>query len=79
MKRKQKAPKSIQTILKRVQKGCSLSKLFSKQPTKFYPMVVLADDEEIIVSISDFSLTIQCAPENRTKKNLFKNLIKSPV
>uniref|UniRef100_F4CF50 Uncharacterized protein n=1 Tax=Sphingobacterium sp. (strain 21) TaxID=743722 RepID=F4CF50_SPHS2 len=76
--KKKKVPKSIKTVLRKVH-GRLMPKLFPHQPTKFYPIVTLFDDEEIIVSTSDFNLTIQCASENPTKKDLFKNLIKSPV
>ncbi|MDX3917473.1 MULTISPECIES: hypothetical protein [Olivibacter] len=76
--KKQKTPKSIKAVLRKV-KGCLQFKLFPYQPTKFYPVVTLVDDEEIIVSTSDFNLPIQCAEKKGTKKNLYKNLIKSPV
>ncbi len=77
MKRKQKTPKSIQTILEEVLKGYRLSKLFSYQSFKFHPIVLT--DDEISVNNSNFNLTVQCAAEKSTKKDLYKNLIKSPV
>jgi hypothetical protein len=76
--KKKKTPKSIQTILEKVLKGYRLSKLFSYQSFKFRPIVILTD-EEITVNNSNFNLTIQCAAEKSTKKDLYKNLIKSPV
>ncbi|QNL50302.1 hypothetical protein H8S90_01335 [Olivibacter sp. SDN3] len=76
--KKKKVPKSIKAVLREVH-GRLIPKLFPHQPTKFYPIVTLFDDEEIIVSTSDFNLTIQCAEKKGTEKNLYKNLIKSPV
>jgi len=76
--KKRETPKSIHTILEKLLKDYRLSMLFSCQSTKFHPIVILTD-EEITVNNSNFNLTIQCAEKKGTKKNLYKNLIKSPV
>lgn len=77
MKRKQPTPNLTKSLLKKVIKGKHLSNCPATQPIEVSS--VLINSDEIIVKTPDFYVSIHCIPENPTKKDLFKNLIKSPV
>lgn len=77
MNRMQPTPNLTKNLLKKVIKGKHLSNCSVTQAIEVSSVII--DTDEIIVKTSNFCFSIQCVPENPSKKDLFKNLIKSPV